>query len=142
MSRPKALASIAFLASLCQGQTQAQSLDIAAIGIHAASVHAPKLDYQNNDNWGFYIKTNAGLTLGAFHNTYSRPSFYGAYQWKAWGPVDLALGAATGYAACSICPMAAAIITLGKVDKASAKLIVSRGTDAFVANLTFEFDLR
>lgn len=66
------------------------------IGVHLASVHFPQEPYQNNNNPGWYVKTQSGLTLGTYRNTINRDSFY-LGQTFSHEPFSLTLGIISGY---------------------------------------------
>lgn len=67
------------------------------VGIHAHSLHVPAKDADNNSNWGLYGRTADGLTFGGYRNTLRRNSFYLGQSFDLIGPVDITLGAITGY---------------------------------------------
>jgi len=66
------------------------------LGVHLASVHLPAKDGQNNDNVGLYVRTESGLTAGAYRNTLRRTSLYVGETFTL-GPVDVLVGVASGY---------------------------------------------
>lgn len=68
----------------------------AYLGLHTMSVHLPKKDYQNNQNWGFYVERNH-WQVGVYSNTLDRASIYGGYvQPLAWD-IHLMVGVVSGY---------------------------------------------
>lgn len=67
-----------------------------SIGLHAASIHLPAKDRDNNDNLGLYAKGER-WAAGGYRNTIGRTSLYGAYVQPIGGRVDLMVGAVSGY---------------------------------------------
>lgn len=65
-------------------------------GLHLHSMHTPAQEADNNLNRGAYVRTDGGLMIGAYRNTYRRLSPYVA-QTIPVGPFDLALGVIGGY---------------------------------------------
>lgn len=65
-------------------------------GMHLHSLHAPANDSDNNANRGLYIRTDQGLTMGMYRNTYRRLSPYVAQSFD-FGQADLVLGVIGGY---------------------------------------------
>lgn len=74
-----------------------QCAQAAEWGLHVHSVHVPAKDGDNNSNWGLYGRTDDGLTFGGYRNTLDRNSFYIGQTFKVFGPVDMTVGAITGY---------------------------------------------
>lgn len=67
------------------------------VGLHLHSVHVPAKEQDNNSNWGAYVRTDSGLTVGGYRNTLRRNSFYIGQSSQLIGPVDVTLGGITGY---------------------------------------------
>lgn len=65
------------------------------IGLHLQSRHFPAHDYQRNRNEGIYLRAES-WQVGTYRNTLDREAVYASYI-KPVGPVDLMLGASTGY---------------------------------------------
>lgn len=86
------LCSLAFAAL----DAKAEGLKPTAFGLHLQSAHFPAKDSHENRNRGFYVRGES-YQVGAYTNTYGRDTFYAAYVHKL-GPVDLLVGAASGYA--------------------------------------------
>lgn len=72
------------------------SAQAATFGVHLGSAHYPKGSYQNNFNPGMYVRTDDGITVGAYYNTLRRTSVYAGYTFE-YGPVGLLGGLVTGY---------------------------------------------
>jgi len=73
------------------------------IGLHLGSVHSTP--GWCNYNPGVYMRTDAGLTLGAYRNSECTSSAYAGWTWEARrGKLAAAVtaGAVTGYAARSV----------------------------------------
>ena len=68
----------------------------ATFGLHLGGMHFPSASYQNNINPGMYVRTDDGLTLGAYYNTLRRVSIYAGYTYE-FGPFGLMGGVITGY---------------------------------------------
>jgi hypothetical protein len=68
----------------------------ATFGVDLASMHIPRAPFENNANPGAYVLTDSGVLFGAYHNTWRRTSLMLGYDLKL-GPVDLLIGAVTGY---------------------------------------------
>lgn len=66
------------------------------VGVHLVSHHAPKRDFQRNDNPGLYFRSAEGWTVGAYRNTIGRTSVYAGRAF-AVGPLDIGLGVVGGY---------------------------------------------
>jgi hypothetical protein len=66
------------------------------VGAHLVSVHIPGNLGRNNTNTGLSYRHDSGAMVGFFRNSINRTSVYVAYQLSV-GPVDVALGATTGY---------------------------------------------
>lgn len=66
------------------------------VGVHLVSHHIPTRSDQNNLNLGAYVRTENGITLGAYRNTLSRTSVYAGLTLER-GPFALTAGAVTGY---------------------------------------------
>lgn len=75
-------------------------LDLLAgvtLGVHLASAHIPARSYEHNFNPGIYARDEAsGVTLGTYHNSLGRQTFYVADTIGS-GPLNITLGVATGY---------------------------------------------
>lgn len=67
------------------------------LGMHLHSIHLDPEPWQNNANVGIYAMGD-GWTLGGYHNTIRRPTFYGGYTW-GWESkgFQATAGIATGY---------------------------------------------
>ena len=86
--RPRiGLALLAFLGSAAHAAT---------FGVHLGSAHFPGGSYQNNFNPGVYVRTDDGITVGAYYNTLRRASVYAGYTFE-YGPLGLLGGVVTGY---------------------------------------------
>ena len=68
----------------------------AIFGVHMGSAHYPGGSYQNNFNPGVYLRTEDGITVGAYYNTLRRASVYAGYTYQ-YGPFGLLGGVVTGY---------------------------------------------
>lgn len=73
------------------------------LGVHAISLHKRGSGLQTVTP-GVYAIHSSGLTLGAFRNSYARPSVYVAYSLTS-GPWGLTMGAVTGYPRARVLPM-------------------------------------
>ena len=84
------------------------SKPVSTVGFHVHSYHSSKYASSylrasdegrrfNNENPGVYVINEDGWALGAYHNSFSRPTFYSGRFVNVWGPLDVALGVATGY---------------------------------------------
>jgi hypothetical protein len=110
---------------------------IAAVGLHLASWHSNPV--YNNANPGLYARSSCGLIadtdrladgvqLGSYYNSERRQTFYAAYVVDVqpindvhWLGVFASIGAATGYAAHDMIPLALAGLKLN-AGRASLRL--------------------
>lgn len=88
-----ALAAAAAAAVLCAHSHAAP----AAIGLHVGSAHVPHKPRQSNFNPGLYVRFGNGFTAGAYRNTIDRLSVYAGVTINLAGPLDITLGAISGY---------------------------------------------
>lgn len=65
------------------------------VGLHLHSVHLPSKPHHSDENLGVYLRAER-WQVGAYKNTYSRPTVYVGYVHPV-GPLDLTVGLATGY---------------------------------------------
>lgn len=71
-------------------------LDLAAIGLHVASLHS-KAGY-NDVNPGVYIESQCGIVAGAYYNSYRQPSVQIGWRGEPDRlPLFIEVGAVTGY---------------------------------------------
>jgi len=81
---------------------------IAAIGMHLATIHTVNRNY-NDNNPGVYVRTDCGLQVGAYYNSYRNLSVYGAYTIDVKPvPVWATVGIITGYPGHTVMPLAMA----------------------------------
>ena len=88
--------------------------DLAAIGLHLASLHTS--GNYNDFNPGVYAETRCGFIAGVFDNSYRHPAVQ--LGWRAETeklPVFVELGAATGYPGHDVLPYAMLGVKLGPV---------------------------
>lgn len=104
-------AALLAVAGLAAGQS---------VGLHLGSVHLPKRDY-NNANPGAYVRFGNGLTLGGYYNSERRPSFYAGYT-HSFGPVDVTVGAITGYERAAVMPMVVPSVRLFEIGRVGVRL--------------------
>lgn len=95
------------------------SAHAATFGLHLATAHFGNAGGAtlHSATPGIYLRTDAGLTLGAFRNSYARPSAYAAWTWETDDHrFALTAGAITGYQAARVMPLVApsARIALGQ----------------------------
>lgn len=93
------------------------------IGLHLGSVHSTPgwCDY----NPGVYMRTDTGLTLGAYRNSECRSSAYAGWTWEARrGKLAAAItaGAVTGYAARPVLPLLVPSLAVDVADKTALRL--------------------
>jgi len=86
--------ALAMLAITLAAATHAHAQTV--IGLHLVTAHVPNRG-QEGVNPGLYSRFSNGLTLGAYRNSLDRLSVYGGITFNVAGPVDLTLGAVTGY---------------------------------------------
>lgn len=93
------------------------------VGVHVGSWHS-KPGYENR-NPGAYWRSDAGLTAGAYRNSYGRTSVYGGATVQTEGALCFALTAAlfTGYPQRRVSPMLVPAVAL-RVNDYSVRLIV------------------
>jgi hypothetical protein len=82
---------LAFLCAAAQSQV---------IGVHTASLHKPQ-NVQKNDNYGLYMRSQSGIEVGAYRNSYGRDSAYVSQQFDlakgTWGSLNAQVGLVYGY---------------------------------------------
>ena len=86
------------------------------IGLHLATAHvgAPAGTDLNSATPGVYLRTAAGLTLGAFRNSHERGSAYAAWTWTtADGRWSITAGGVTGYPSAKLSPLLAPSLRIG-----------------------------
>lgn len=71
------------------------ALACCTIGMHIVSQHFPAHDFQNNKNYGMYLRGES-WQAGMYKNTYSRNTVYAAYI-KPLETIELMAGLANGY---------------------------------------------
>lgn len=85
------------------------------VGVHLATWH--DTGGLNGVNHGAYIRTERGLTAGAYRNSERHNSAYAGYTVShphAWGDYSMTLGLVTGYEAGTL-PLALPSVRLGYV---------------------------
>lgn len=93
------------------------------LGLHLASVHSTPgwCDF----NPGLYLRTDAGLTLGAYRNSECRASVYAGWTWEArrgrWAAAVTA-GAVTGYTSRPVLPLLVPSLAVDVADKTALRL--------------------
>lgn len=129
------------LVVLCALAPVVAAQQLAALGLHTASMHAPAADWQNNRNPGLYLRTADGVTVGGYRNTLGRPTFYAGRTWlDVVGPVDVLVAGATGYRLRSpVVPLLVASVELaprswGRVPR----LALAAGNGTAVLHLSIE----
>lgn len=83
-------------------------MDALILGLHLATAHfgAPANAHFQNVNPGIYLRTEQGLTLGAYRNSNNRHSNYVAWTWStADGRWSITAGAVTGYPRYPVSPL-------------------------------------
>lgn len=71
-------------------------LDLAAIGLHVASLHS-RAGY-NDVNPGVYLESQCGIVVGVYDNSYRKPSVQIAWRGEPDRlPLFIEAGAVTGY---------------------------------------------
>lgn len=84
-----AFSSSAFAESLCTAEN-------TTFGAHLATYHFDRKAGYNETNPGLYARFCGGFTAGVYKNSYKDTSFYAGYTVSV-GPVDVTMGAITGY---------------------------------------------
>lgn len=82
-----------FLAILSLVAFQASA---TTVGLNIGSVHLPADSHLNNWNPGAYVITDSKVMIGAYYNSWKRPSVLVAYDVQ-YGPFDLFVGVVSGY---------------------------------------------
>lgn len=133
---PRLFAAALFLVAVCAaGPALSQT-----VGLHTASQHLPRYEWQSNSNPGAYVRTADGWTVGAFRNTLRRPTVYAGRTWMdVIGPVDVMAAAATGYRVAPVVPLVMLSTELAPRSwPVVPRLSVGRGADSWVAHLSLE----
>lgn len=107
-------------------------------GLHLASVHVPKKDY-NNFNPGAYYIHSSGATVGAFRNSERRLGVYAGYTHE-WGRFALTGGIITGYERHNVLPLLFPTVRIGQFRLGYIPKIEQTG--AHVIHLMYEMDLK
>lgn len=111
----------AVIAAMAVATSTAMHADtIKTVGVHIGSVHLPAQDF-NNANPGLYLRTESGLTAGAYYNSERRMSAYAGYT-QEWGPVGVTVGVITGYKRAAVLPMLVPSVRLGRIDQVTFRL--------------------
>lgn len=131
----------AAIAALAVATSTAMHADtIKTVGMHIGSVHLPARDF-NNANLGLYLRTERGITAGAYYNSERRMSVYGGYTHE-WGPVGVTVGLITGYQRAAVLPLVVPSVRLGRIDQVTFRLAylpkIEKG-GAHVLHLMAEF---
>jgi hypothetical protein len=88
--------------------------DLAAIGLHLASVHGR--DGYNDMNPGLYVQTECGIVVGGFYNSYRKPSVQIGWRGEPEHlPVFIEAGVVTGYPGHDVAVYAMGGLRLGPV---------------------------
>ena len=74
-----------------------------AIGVHLGTYHFDASKGYNDFNPGVYAICD-GWTAGTYHNSERRQSFYAGRTFPL-GPLDVTIGAVTGYKSATLTPM-------------------------------------
>lgn len=144
------LAIIGFLMSpYANAQEKGLStIEVRAVGVHVASHHWPQAEW-NNSNPGLYVmadvKGPAFLTgsyaVGTYYNSERHQSAYLARVFNVVGPIDVAIGAISGYNRAAVLPLVAPSVKLDVVSGYSARVFVLpkvESTGAWVVHLAVE----
>jgi hypothetical protein len=88
---------------LCTPPACAQTMGLHLVTAHFGSLPKQRL---HSKTFGVYLRTDAGLTLGAYSNSIGSPSAYAAWTWEtADRRFAVTAGAVTGYAAAPVMPL-------------------------------------
>lgn len=97
---------------------------VKTVGLHVHSYHSKVYARSytdgrkgmkfNNDTLGFYLINEDDWGFGFYRNSLHRNTFYAGRFVDLWGPLDLALGVATGYNS-SVVPMIVPTVHFGPV---------------------------
>ena len=82
-----------------------------AVGLHLGTYHFDRSRHLNEVNLGAYVACD-DVGVGLYHNSLGRPSVWAGYQFHV-GPVDLTVGAVTGYRKAPILPLVVPSVRLG-----------------------------
>lgn len=80
----------------------------ATFGAHLATAHFGSVPHRKLESWtpGIYVRTDAGLTLGAYRNSHGDPSAYAAWTWQTDNRrYALTAGGVTGYTGAAVTPL-------------------------------------
>lgn len=107
-------------------------MDVGAwvIGLHLLSQHDPacypthgRCERYNNANSGIYARAPIGLTLGAYRNSYGRPTAYAGWTFETRDRrFALTVGGATGYPRAALVPLVAPSVRIGLTDTLALRL--------------------
>jgi hypothetical protein len=129
------------LVALCAiGPAFARDDASITVGLHAASKHLPKYEWQSGFNPGVYVRTSAGWTAGVYRNTLARTTLYAGRTWSnVLGPIDVMAAAATGYSLAPLVPLVVASVELAPTSwPVVPRLSAGRGADSWVLHLSIE----
>lgn len=87
--------TIALLAA-CLGFAAFDARSETSVGVHTFSAHVPAKPYQNNGNYGLYVRVDS-WSVGGYRNTLGRNTFYVAGHYPLGYGFEASLGLATGY---------------------------------------------
>lgn len=91
------------------------------LGLHLATAHfgAPSNSDLQSATPGVYLRTEAGLTLGAYANSHGRRSAYAAWTFSTTdGRWSITAGAVTGYPRARVSPLLVPSVRLPLADLA------------------------
>lgn len=119
LQRLAALLACTAAMALCGGQAAATT-----VGLHITTAHfgAPRASLES---WtpGVYLRTDAGLTLGAFRNSDGDPGAYAAWTWEtADSRFALTAGGMVGYRSAPITPLVSASARVPLTDTSSLRI--------------------
>ena len=138
MPRYSLFAALSFVSAACM--VAAPPAEAVTVGLHLASVHLPKRDF-NNTNPGLYVRTDGGWTAGAYRNSLNRTSAYAGYTME-WGRLAVTGGAVTGYAE-KVQPLLVPSMKVATLGGVSARVAfiprVEKRIESHVLHLSLEF---
>ncbi len=97
------------------------------LGLHLATAHfgAPQGERLESSTPGLYFRSDAGLTLGAYSNSYGDTSTYVAWTWQTDDHrFAVTAGGVTGYSAVSVMPLLVASVRVPITRRAGLRLAV------------------
>lgn len=110
--------------------------DVIAIGLHIGTYHFDRTSDYNEVNLGAYAECDH-YTTGIYRNSLRKPSVYAGYTFdRVLGPVDVTVGAVSGYPRATLMPL---VVPSIKFNSARLSLLLPTNKSGKGVHLSWEF---